>query len=68
MAVGDSAPMRSNSAASGMLRGSKEHHRADASYVEPQVPNKWRPVATLTFIVLSCGLLWAGILAAVGLI
>ena len=68
MASSDSASVRTNSAASTTLRSRMEPPRADASYVEPEVPNKWHPAVTLGFIVLSCVLLWGGIFAALALI
>jgi hypothetical protein len=68
MAVWDSASIRANRAVPGMLRGRMQPPRVDASYVEPEVTNRWHPAATLAFIVLSCTLLWGAIFAGFALI
>jgi hypothetical protein len=60
MAVWDSASIQANSA----IHRERDRTRAEAPDVEPEIANKWHPAATLAFIVLSCGLLWAGIFAA----
>ena len=68
MAVWNSASIRANRAETALLRSRREPPQADASYVEPEVANRWHPAATLAFIVLSCGLLWGGIFVAFALI
>lgn len=68
MAVWDGASIQANRRETSLLRGDDEPSVAEASDVEPEVPDKWHPAATLAFIVLSCGLLWGGIFVALGLI
>ena len=65
MAVWDSASIQANRAETSPLRAQRESPQTDVSFAEPEVANKWRPAATLAFIVLSCALLWGGIFAAI---
>ena len=68
MAVSDTSSVKATAAGTAVRRSRKEPPRADASFPEPEVTNRWHPAATLAFIVLSCGLLWAGIFAGLALL
>jgi hypothetical protein len=65
MAVWDSASIQANRAETSPLRAQRESPQTDVSCAEPDVGNRWHPAVTLAFIVLSCGLLWGGIFAAI---
>ena len=67
MAVWDSASIRANRVAPGVLL-SRDTPQVDESKIEPEISGKWHPAATLAFVVASCGLLWAGIFALIALV
>ena len=68
MVVSDSGSIRASATDRAVLNSRREVPQSDASFVEPEVAGRWHPAATLAFIVLSCGLLWGGIFAAVRLL
>ena len=68
MAVSDTGSLRANVADSVLLRGHRAPPLVDEAIVEPEISGKWHPAKTLGFIVVSCGLLWAGIFAGFALL
>ena len=67
MAFWDSAFIQSNRTETSLLRTQRDPSPVDASYPEPEVSHKWHPGTTLAFIVVTCCLLWGGIVLAVRL-
>ena len=62
MSIRDGASM--GGADTALLREPKERMFPEVHFEEPEVKKRWHPGTTLAFIVVSCTLLWAGIIAA----
>jgi len=65
MANWNSGSLKSNRVMSELAHDSQRSGLPKTQTDEPEVEGKWLPRTTLLFILMSCGLLWAAILAAV---
>jgi hypothetical protein len=66
MAVWENASARANRTELGLRR--RGMAAPEASTDDLETTNRWHPRRTLAFIVLSCLLLWGGILALAGIL